>query len=175
MSLITVFDAALRRERGWDFPGYPEGVWTAGNVFQSDASGGSAVAQVNVATANVPEGIAYSIEAFEFQTSADTTDLMLQATNFDITTGLTVSRGYQMINFLQAGQALNLINGQRFDRPWFLGQVVDRTIASAISIVHENITGKVSIFHLSGYYWTPRSILQVDGGYRRPADGLFSR
>jgi len=176
MSIITVFDAKIRRERGWNFPGYPEGVWTAGNVFSHDASGGSATAQVNVATAGVPEGMAYSIEAFEYETSASANkDLILEPVNFDFSTGLSLGRGFQLISMTEAGPDLAMIETARFDRPWFLGQIVDRSIASAISIITQNVTGKTSIFHLSGYFWTPRSVLQAEGGYRRPSDGLFSR
>lgn len=174
MTLITVFDAATRRERGWDFPGYPEGVWTSGGLFGHDASGGQATAQVNVATAGTPEGIAYSIEAFEYETSANTNvDLLLEPVNFDITAGLSIARGYQMVD-VSGAAALAVVSAGKFERPWFLGQIVDRSIASAVSIVTANVTGKTSVFHLSGYFWTPRSVLQAEGGYRRPPDGLFS-
>lgn len=175
MSLITVFDAQVRRERGWDFPGYPEGVWTAGDIISHDASGGIAVAQVNVATAGVPEGIAYSIEAFEYETSAGVTDLTLEPANFTMTNGLSIARGYQLADMNQVVDLRVVADGGKFGRPWFLGQVVDRTIASAISISVQNTTGKISIFHIAGYFWTPRSILQAPGGYRRPSDGLYSR
>lgn len=175
MTIITVFDADVRKERGWDFPGYPEGVWTAGGVASHDASGGIMVIQVNVQTAGVPEGNAYSVEALEYQTnSAAIVDLQLQAANFDFSGGLTLTRGYQLDPHNQStGDAV--LRANSFGRPWFLGQIVTRANASALSLVVDNVTGDISIFHLGGYFWTPRSILQAEGGFRRPPDGLYSR
>lgn len=176
MTIITVFDAAVRPERGWEFPGYPQGVWTAGAVFSHDASGGQAVGQVNLATSGVPIGIAYSIEAFEFETSADTlVDLLLEPANWDtVASGLSLARAFQMVQMTEA-TALAIVAADKFDRPWFLGKVSDAAVASAISIVTANVTGKTSVFHIAGYFWTPRSVLQAPGGYRRPPDGMFSR
>lgn len=173
MTIITVQDAQLRKERGWDFPGYPEGVWTATAIISHDASGGQATFQVNLQTAGVPEGNAFSIEAFDYRTNnATSVELIIQAANFDFSAGVSQSRGYRMDDFALATGDSTLVDGQ-FTAPWFLGVVVDRTIASSVSIVTPNITGKVSVANISGYYWTPRSILQIDGGYRRPADGMF--
>lgn len=175
MTLITVIDASYRKERGWDFPGYPEGVWTAGTVISHDASGGSAIAQVNLATAGVPEGQAFSIETLSYQTNdTGALDFLVRPTNFDITGGLTIARGYQLENQNQT-EPLAVVEPEGLAPHWFLGQIVDRSIASAISIQIRNTTGKVSIFHIGGYMWTPRSILQAEGGYRRPPDGLYAR
>lgn len=173
MTIITVLDAALRKERGWDFPGYPEGVWTASAIISHDASGGQATFQVNLQSAGVPEGNAFSIETFNYRTNnAASVELVVQAANFDFSGGVSQSRGYRMDDFALATGDSVLVDGQ-WKPPWFLGVVVDRTIAAALSIVTPNITGKVSVADLSGYFWTPRSILQIGGGYRRPSDGMF--
>lgn len=174
MTLITVLDAERRQERGWDDPGYPIGIWTRGTVISHDASGGSAIAQVNLTTPDVPEGLAYSLEAFKYKTSATSNvDLMIQAVNFDITEGLSIPRGYQMGSFSGTGSGDDAMPLGRLDIPWFLGVVVDRTITAALSIITANVTGKTSVFHVAGYVWGPRSVLQVAGGYRRPPDGMF--
>jgi len=173
MSIITVFDAQRRQERGWDNPGYPIAIWKAGSVISHDASAGSATAQVNVATAGVPEGLAYSIEAFEYETSATANvDLILEPVNFD-TSALSIGRGYQMVDMSGSGQLLALVKDSRFNRPWFLGVVVDRSIAAAISIITKNVSGKTSVFSIAGYVWGPRAVVQSQGGYRRPPDGMF--
>lgn len=173
MTIITVFDAERRQERGWDSPNYPIASWKSGSVISHDASGGAATAQINLATADVPEGLAYSMEYFFYETSANTNvDVIVRPTNFD-TSALSLGQGFQMADVGGALAGLAMVLSPGLQRPRFLGVVVDRTIAAAISISAKNVTGKTSVFNIGGYVWGPRAVLQGVGGYRRPPDGMF--
>lgn len=176
MTIAAVIQAIRRQERGWDNPGYPTGIWEAAGTVAGNVSGGNRVIQINLrSTTGLPVGIAYSLEELMVRDGDGVAKVGdYQSTNFRIAGGV-VTQWRRFINLaVPASATIAIQNAESHTRPVFLGVVSSPSVAASITVSFANVDGETLALIARGYMWDPRSVLQLEGGYKRPTDGMFS-
>jgi len=173
MTIIAVADFTSRKERGWDHPGYPIGTWQAEGQVVGDASGGTRIVQMDLAKAFTPPGLAFSLEWLTAADLAGIANVMrLAIIAFDADFAST--RNYVFPLTVASGVTSAFSVGTRdLPRPIFLGISASAIAAAVLSWSLANLNTEVLTVHAGGYFWNPRSVAQLPGGYLRPPDGMF--
>lgn len=140
-----------------------------------DATGGTMNVQVNLrSTTGLPIGNAWSLERISaLDTELTPKTLLLFAANLQVqVSGMPFQ---WLVNLVRAQLTTSTIldaSGQG-GLPIFLGLAQNALSASAITFGLLNANTETLSITAKGYIWTPRSVLQAPGGYRRPVDGMF--
>lgn len=174
MAVTSVVEYRIRRERGYDDPSYPIGTWECSGRVTGDGSGTSMSVFQVLKPAGVQPGNAFSLEQYGLVCSDHTLgNVSLQLTGMEIPGPQT-----QTIEYLIATDELSVTTDDAapITAPkLFLGMANSQNVAGGLNWSLANSSGQNFDVWSRGYVWGPRSILQSVGGYRRPADGMFSQ
>ncbi len=175
MSVQAVFPVLQRPWRGYADPGLPVGMWIAQGTVLGDASGtNQGVVFVFKEEGEPLGGRFYNLEQMEVHsTLASLSFAALVLENFDIisTTGL-VNREYHLRLTSDGITTSSLQEYQSAVLPIFMGRPSLVGLQTQLRVRVANTLNETLFFTGQGYIWEPRSLL-VDGGLRRPIDGLY--
>lgn len=174
MSIETIVEYRTRRERGYDDPSYPIGVWECSGRVTGDSSGTAMRVFMALKPAGVQPGNAFSLEQYAL-VNADHTlgPVSLQLSGMEIP-----GPGTQTIEYYIDAQNFSVTTDDAApitSPKLFLGMAPYQAVAGGLQWSLANSSGQNFDVWARGYIWGPRSILQSVGGYRRPSDGMFSQ
>jgi len=177
LTVISVFQAVQRPERGWDDPGYPLGVWIAAGNVTGNVSGGIRAVQINLATAGTPVGLAFSLEQLLVRDS-ETNNKVLDTFIANLEPVYVSAGGSRRFSadLIQASGSIEValrIADMR-SLAYFLGIAASAASVASLTFQVANANNEVLTVNATGYIWGARSVIQRPGGYRRPPDGMFS-
>lgn len=174
MSIIVIVQAQMRQERGWDRPELPIGIWEAAGSVIGNASGGTKVVQVNLRTLNQgPVGLAYSLEQLHATDGVEVTGVAeVLISGFGVE-GQSSSFSFALNIFATDGGVAS-VQKFSFETPLFMGVSVSPAASNGLSVILDNEDLIQLDVLMRGYVWGPRSVLQLPGGYQRPAGSIFS-
>jgi len=176
---MTVSNSAFilyRPFQGYRDPGLPSGTWFATNAVAGDASGGFRNLTMLFRGSNQPlNNVFYSVERLYVLDLANSTlPGEFFASNFDDVQG---SGGvFNMIADIESGPTFGGLRPdaqQAINRGHFLGRGRAIGNASDLSFRTNNSDTDIVSVALGGYWWSNR-VMGVEGGPRRPVEGLYS-
>jgi len=174
MSVSQVVPVHFRPWRGYATSGLPTGMWIAQGTILGDAGGGQRSVIMRFKEEGDPlGGRFYNIEQIECHwTDAGVTGGSLTLTNFDIlsSSGL-VNREIILVARTDGVTTAGLVTGET-RLPIFVGRPTLVGVSSQLEFATVNVDSDTFFATAQGYIWEPRSLL-VDGGLRRPVDGLY--
>lgn len=169
MAIIGVTPVSYQKFSGYEDPGLPSGFWFANGVVIGDATGGTQVAQINIAEAtNQFNSQYYSLEAISIT--------LARAANFDLRLAIfNMDRVFEYtITLSLNATASNMLPRDTEMLPLYIGQAGLANTAAGLSFALPNVDTDLLSVHVEGYVWSARST-SVPGGPRRPSEGLYSR
>lgn len=174
MSIENIVEYRTRRERGYDDPSFPIGVWECSGRVTGDGSSGTMSVFLVLKPAGVQPGNAFSLEQYALVNSDHTlAPVSLQLSGIEIPGPGTQTIEYYIdaLEFSATSDDSAPITSPKL----FVGIAPYQNVAGGLKWSLSNSSGQNFDVWARGYIWGPRSILQSVGGYRRPSDGMFSQ
>jgi len=174
MAVINVFPVRDRPFAGYLEASLPIGIWRVSGASVGDASGGD-----NTIQFNFQDGVEqrfnsnlYSLEQTSLIHSTGGQIVEMVVSNMDNFQPGSIAPRYAIR--IIATETLAAIDPESFNaiRGLILGQSIFPNTVSAVSLSIDNGNGENFEAIMQGYLWSARSI-NVPGGPRRPANGLF--
>lgn len=169
MSVTARFPIVRRKWQGWTNAAYPTGFWIAGGTATGDAGGGSltVILEFNLVNAKrISEH--FSLERLAINDAESVNrSVGLSLTNFDVVG--TAVKAWRFEQVSATGGKLVIDNSSP---RIFMGSQRVANLPVEIVIVKTNAPFTWNVV-AEGYVWGARS-LSAEGGFGRPADGLYS-
>ncbi len=178
MSVTGSSPVAYRRFNGWQDPALPEGTWLGSVTVSGDASGGTVTASLDFAEATEARlnSRMFSLEELGLSVNAVGADQDTRVATDNL--GRDGPAAFQhrfelLLANLSSTDTAQLLATQLGFLPLWLGAMRVPLVRSRIFSTGVNPTvGSDWRFEAAGYWWGSRSIL-VDGGPKRPPNGLY--
>jgi len=177
MSVVDTSQVAYRRAQGYAQPGLPEGYWLGSVTMEGDASGGTITGSLifSEATPALNSRI-YSLEQFALFTLNEDADreINLFTDNLGHDGPAALTNRWTLSTLGEAAGTNSALRPESATLlPLFLGSMRIVGIVTRIGVLLSNPgAARDYRFEAQGYWWGARAVL-VDGGVKRPPNGLY--
>lgn len=170
MSVLAELASRRRAFPGYQDPRYPLYIWVGQTVVVGDATGGTRVASIILATGLGPKvSLLWSLEQLSVLDSDNVSK------NSDLTfSGMDELLGTQItkLTIVDGITTASLSPRETPSLPLYMGAHADQSIAAALTLTTTNVDAAVLVLAAQGYVWGSRS-RSIPGGPQRPPTGLF--